>query len=75
MGHNVIIGKSYGGHFEFMQIRPPMKCFFLSPSKKYNKVYCKESLCQISWVYTKMVTVDYKLTKLALSHYLHYERQ
>ena len=33
MGHNVIIGKSYGGHFEFMQIRPPMKCFFCLPPK------------------------------------------
>ena len=37
MGHNVIIGKSYGGHFEFMQIKPLMKEGFWSPPNNITK--------------------------------------
>ena len=37
MTHNVIIGKSYGGHLEFMQIWPLMKEGFCPPSKNITK--------------------------------------
>ena len=52
----MIIGKSYGDHLEFMQIRPLLKEGFCPPppNKKYHKAYYNESLCKISCVYTKI---------------------
>ena len=44
MRHNVIIGKSYDGHMEFMSIRPPMK-EWLAPSSKNITKLIKRSPC------------------------------
>ena len=38
MKHNVIIGKIYGEHLEFMQIRPLMKEGLCCPPKKITKL-------------------------------------
>ena len=48
--------QSCGGHLVFIQIGPLMKKDFCSPQTKITDFY-KESLSQISWVYTNIHTL------------------